>query len=202
MAAAVFAAVRERDWPRFAALLDHDAAEEFKQEQRAIAVMTMRFASASSETSSGTTRNTGDEAGGEPSLLRHVFKTGTLEAFDALSGKDVVLRFMRVKDRGARAPTGPPVEEHHVVLGFVEEDGQFAHVVVRTMVRGGDASSLGGSPLVAVIERHRSWVDVLTLRKTAAGWRSRLNGGLITSGGGGFSIGYDRTDDDQPDASA
>jgi hypothetical protein len=87
------------------------------------------------------------------------------------------------------------------MLGVVEEVDRFAHVVVRTTVRGGEDGALDGSPLVAVVERQRSWVDVLTLRKTAAGWRSRLNGGLVTSGGGGFSIGYDPADEEQPDAS-
>jgi len=45
-------------------------------------------------------------------------------------------------------------------------------------------------------------VDVLTTRRTLAGWRSQLNGGIITSGGGGFSIGYDSNEDEHSEPPA
>ena len=141
------------------------------------------------------------EASPEPSLLRHVFHVKNLEEFDALAAGEVVGRFMRVQYR--RTPVaGPTNREDHVVLGIVHETPELAHAIVRTTFQIADEVAPDAAAFAFFTQGRRSWVDVLTLRRTSAGWRSHLNGGLITSGAGGFSIGYDHTDDEHPEASA
>jgi len=201
IATAVYAALRDRDWPRFIALVDPAAAEAFKREQRGLAAMSLHFAQISGETSEAVDESEPAEHPSDTSLLRPVFRVATLDEFDALAATEVVGRFMRVKYRAPRAP-GPGSYEEQSFLGVVNETPALAHVVVRITTHFGEEAAEEAAAFGFFEANSRSWVDVLTLHQTPSGWRAQLNGGLVTSGNGGFSIGYDSTDDEHREASA
>ena len=140
-------------------------------------------------------------SGSDSSLLRPVFRVKSLDEFDALAASEVVGRFMQVRYRAPRELDASSREEQSFI-GVVHESPDVAHVVVRVTVHFAEEVAEEAAAFGFFAEASRSWVDVLTLRRNSMGWRSQLNGGLITSGGGGFSIGYDRTDDEQHEPSA
>ena len=199
VASAAYAAIRNRDWPSFVALVDPSAAEDFKREQRGFAAMSLHVAQMPGETPAPADASE-PMSGSDSSLLRPVFRVKSLDEFDALAASEVVGRFMQVRYRAPRELDASSREEQSFI-GVVHESPDVAHVVVRVTVHfakevAQEATAFG------FFAASRSWVDVLTLRRRSTGWRAHLNGGLITSGGGGFSIGYDRTDDEHHGASA
>jgi len=200
VAAAVYAAVRDRDWTRFIALIDPDAADAFKREQRGFAAMALHFAQAPMEHAASDAQGEAAAGSAETSMLRHVFKVRSLDEFDALAPGEVVHRFMRVRYRAPREPTASTTEES--LLGVVYESADLAHVIVRTTTHLGEEAVKEPIAFAILGGSSRSWVDILTMQRTPAGWRSQLNGGLITSGGGGFSIGYDSNEDEHSEPPA
>jgi hypothetical protein len=193
VAAAVFAAEDAGDWPRLISMLDPESMEAFKREQLAIA----RMCDAPSRLSAEELGMAGEAAEqfrrahqAPGSLLRHVYKVRSISEFEAVPAVVAVERFLRVRHRPL-IRDGRPTDRVGTrrIIGETMEGERLAHIVFREVFsvapdRDDPAST------TAEIEA-RDWVDVLTLRRTPTGWRATLNGGLVGSSGGGFSIGFD-----------
>lgn len=194
VAEATFAAVRDRDWTRFIGFVDPDAAREFKRQQRGLLMLAIRIGQARSRQSKRDTHESPRELMGHFPLLQ-LYNVQSLEAFDALADLDVVGKFMRamhpVRQNGSSIG-----QSTRVLLGVVYENPDFAHVVFRATPQTNTEDSMHPDPFGLSLGAAQASVDVLTLRNTPEGWRSQLNGGLISSGNGGFSIGFNGQSDD------
>jgi hypothetical protein len=182
----VYTLVDGGNWPGAAALLDPEAMADFQREQVEHARAMARWAEARPEGTGGAPPVGGDL------LLRYIYKVRTPDELAALPPATVTARMLAAKHRRHRSrPRGPPTPPEplvtRVVVGSVAEGDSLAHVVLRTRIEG------AAVPLPSPVA---DAADVLTLRRTAAGWRAQLNGGLIYGAGGSFAIGYDADEED------
>lgn len=172
-----FRAMDARDWVALFAVLDPDAIAQFKARQ----LVHLEFEQAARDARAGLTHPeawTSEAGGPSGGLLQHVFAVPDLAAFEALPAQIVLRRWLMVARSSATA--GTPPERH--VLGEVFEGTDLAHVVLRE--RAID------DPDVPEPFRRETSIRVISARRTAAGWRVGLHGGLVFHEGGGFGIGY------------
>ena len=184
-----FRALDARDWVALFAVLDPDAVAQFKARQREH----LEFEQAAQDELAALPPVEPEST--EPGfprrgLLHDVFAVPDLAAFEALPAPIVLRRWLMVA-RGS-APARVSFERH--VLGEVFETPDLAHVVMRERPIE--------DPDVAERSRREESVRVISARRTAAGWRVGLHGGLVFDEGGGFGIGYDPGKTDPTDGEA
>jgi hypothetical protein len=198
VATAVFAAEAAGNWRRLLALTHPDALEAFKRQQVQMARMeeeTANMDPAALGMTPEQAKQFRDMRDAPSSLLRYVFRVRSAAQLEALPADTLVARFLAIKNRPL-VRDGRPVGRtlHRSVLGEVYEDSVTVHVVFRATYPHDSVAAAKTSPDWAGQEAERTWADLLTLRKTADGWRAMLNGDILETGSGGYAIGYDSDD--------
>lgn len=103
--------------------------------------------------------------------LDRVFGVNSIMELEALGPHEAVARYLRHTWGEANADAA--VVGTRTFLGVVPETSEEVHVLFK-LVRAGA----------------RPIVDVLTLRTSDSGWKTMLNGGLLTQGSLGFAVAF------------
>ncbi len=176
----LFAAISAEDWMGAASLVDPQASAAFHRSQAKVYSASDGFRShlaTHPEDHPGIPAEVKDASN---LFLRAIWRTPTTSAFVALDPLVSVARFLEFRFKKRPEVTRPAWR----VLGVVSQDPDLAHatVVPDPYVERDDGSA---------------YVDVLTLRRTADGWRALLNGGLVYNAGGHLSLSL--SSDDMPE---
>jgi hypothetical protein len=123
-------------------------------------------------------------------MLQVVFRVKDRAEFQQLPPEEVLRRWFEQLRKGrAQVVMQWPAAKltRREILGEVADTGHRVHVVFRENEPPPPMPgfSLGVDPRIRVI----------TVRRTAAGWRVGLNGGLVFEEGGSWAIGYNDEDD-------
>jgi hypothetical protein len=178
LVAAVFAAQDSGNVAALIRLVDPDAMEAFKQQQLDL---DSTFGQFPVERGTGEARRT---------MLQVVFRVRDRAEFRLLTPETVLARWFEQEMNGrARVFMQWPGSKlaRREILGEVPDTGQNVHVVFR---EAQPAPAIVGVNLPEDVR-----IRVITVRRTPAGWRVRLNGGLVFEEGGSWAIGYSDEDD-------
>jgi hypothetical protein len=178
--AAVFAAQDSGDVATLVRLVDPEAMVEFKQRQLETDSISSLFP------------NEPGTKGARPrrTFLQVFFRVKDQAEFQQLPPEEVLRRWFEQQRKGrARVSMQWPAARlaKREILGEVPDTGHRVHVVFR--------ETEAPPPMPGFNVRQDPHIRVITVRRTAGGWRVGLNGGLVFDEGGGWGIGYNDEDE-------
>lgn len=157
----VFAAAEAGNVAYLFGMVHAEAAKEFLDAQ----LLSLHLSCAGSDETEPTSAHT-------LRYLRQVFGVESIAGLEKLGPEEAVARYLRHTWAGEPATLEQPTVRR-VFLGAVVESPEETHVVFRVFT-GNDSSV----------------VDVLTLRRSSSGWKTMLNGSLLTRGQLGFAAAF------------
>jgi hypothetical protein len=178
--AALFAAQDSGDVSTMVRLVDPEAMAAFKQRQLETDSLFSQFP---------------DERGTRGAQPRHTFlqmffRVRDRAEFQQLPPEEVLRRWFEQERKGrARAFMESPGAKlaQREILGEVPDTGRRVHVVFR--------ETEPPAPMSGFSQTADPHFRVITVRRTAAGWRVGLNGGLVMEESGGWAVGYSDEDE-------